>query len=215
MNTTPSPRVAIYARVSTEGMKGPDGTRLKGQTVDPQLLELREYCARQGWSVVGEWTDVMSGTLAARPGLDSMLVAAARGDVDTVVVVKLDRLGRSLLNVVRLIETLDSKGVAVICTTQGIDTRKSSPTGRFVMQLMAAFSELERAIISERTKAGLKAVRARGVTLGKPSQALAGVPDVPGVIAAWREQTGGKGLRELARRLGGCSTATAARLARA
>lgn len=221
MNTTSSPlsapsspRVAIYARVSTEGMKGPDGTRMKGQTVDPQLLELREYCARQGWSVVGEWTDVMSGTLAARPGLDSMLVSAARGDVDTVVVVKLDRLGRSLLNVVRLIETLDSKGVAVICTTQGIDTRKSSPTGRFVMQLMAAFSELERAIISERTKAGLKAVKARGTPLGKPSRALAGVTDVPGVVAAWRAETGGKGLRELARRLGGCSTATAARLAR-
>lgn len=208
------PRIAIYARVSTEGMKLADGSRLKGQTVDPQLVELREYCARHGWPVVGEWTDVMSGTYAARPGLDDMLVRCLRGEIDAVVVVKLDRLGRSLLNVVRLIETLDKKGVAVICTTQGIDTRKSSPTGRFVLQLMAAFAELERSMISERTKAGLRVVRARGVALGRRSAALAGVADVGAVVAAWRAETGGRGVRELARRLGGCSTSTAARLAR-
>ena len=216
MNPSESPlRVAIYARVSTEGMKLADGTRAKGQSVDPQLLELREYCARQGWTVAGEWTDVMSGTYAARPGLDAMVMEGVRGGFDAVVVVKLDRLGRSLLNVVKLVETLDSRGVAVICTTQGIDTRKSSPTGRFVMQLMAAFAELERAMISDRTKAGMRAVAARGVVLGKKSVKAPATPEGrAAVVREWRAQ-GGKGYRKLAAMLGGCSVSAAYQMEKA
>src|SRR6478752_3199158 len=132
---------AIYARVSTEGKKNADGSRMKGQTVDPQLLELRDYQARQGFTPAGEFTDVMSGTKAARPGLDSLVASAKAGGIEVILVVKLDRLGRSLINVIRLIEELDAAGVAVICTSQGIDTRKDSPCGRMILQIMAAFSE--------------------------------------------------------------------------
>src|SRR6478736_5121901 len=109
--------IAIYARVSTEGEKKPDGSRLSGQTVDPQLIELREYATRNSLTVVAEYTDVMSGTKAARPGLDALRDHCKAGGIEAVIVVKLDRLGRSLLNVVRLIEDLDEDGVAVICTS--------------------------------------------------------------------------------------------------
>lgn len=216
MNTASSPvsaqsspssaiRAAIYARVSTEGKKSPDGTRLKGQTVDPQLLELRDYCARQGWNLVGEWTDVMSGTKAARPGLDSLLVKCRGGEVDVILVVKLDRLGRSLLNVVRLVEELDSAGCAVVCTSQGIDTRKGSPCGRMILQIMAAFAEFERALISERTVAGLVNARVRGKVLGKPNALLVPAVERPAVVALWRMRGRPGGLRGLGRLLGGVS----------
>jgi len=207
-------RVAIYARVSTEGKMGTDGQRLKGQTVDPQLLELREWCARMKWTVVGEWTDVMSGTKAARPGLDALLSKCETGEIDAVVVVKLDRLGRSLLNVVKLVEDLDELGVAVICTSQGIDTRKDSPCGRMILQIMAAFAEFEKSLISERTIAGLAAAKARGSIVGKVSP-VGPVGDARAVVIAdWRTRTGGKGLRLLAKMLGGVSIATAAKWAR-
>lgn len=207
-------KVAIYARVSTEGMKLSDGTRLKGQTVDPQLLELREYCTRQGWLVASEWTDVMSGTYGSRPGLDAMFDACRRGGIDAVVVVKLDRLGRSLLNVVKLVEEMDRIGVAIICSSQGIDTRKDSPGGRMMLQVMAAVSEFERALISERTKAGLRVVKARGVVLGRPSKTLV-APEARGpIVAGWLEAGRPGGLRGLAKLLGGCSPATAMLVAR-
>jgi len=207
--------VAIYARVSTEGQRGPDGSRLKGQSVDPQLLELRGYVERQGWAVAGEWTDVMSGTKAARPGLDALLAVARAGGVDAIVVVKLDRLGRSLLNVVRLVEELSGIGVGVICTSQGIDTRASSPCGTMMLQVMAAFAQFERSLIVDRTVAGLVAARARGVKLGRPSPSMVHESERAAVVGAWK--AGGRlgGIRGLGRMLGGCSTATAAKLARA
>ncbi len=193
--------IVLYARVSTED-----------QTLEPQWLELRAWAAAH--SVVGEYSDVLSGGRAARPGLDAMRARCLVGAIDAVVVVKLDRLGRSVLNVVKLVEELDGLGVAVICTSQGIDTRKSSPCGRMVLQIMAAFAEFEKALIVERTVAGLKSARARGSVLGKPSAALAGCTDIPGQIRAWLEAGRIGGLRGLARDLGGCSPSTAQRLVR-
>lgn len=197
--------IAIYARVSTEGKKQSDGSRLKGQTVDPQLLELREYCARQAWPVVGEWTDVMSGTKAARPGLDALLVKCRSGGVDAICVVKLDRLGRSLINVVDLVDRLNKMGVAIICTSQGIDTRKDSPCGRMIMQIMAAFAEFERAIISERTVAGLANAKSKGAVLGRPNPQLIPEADRHAVVALWRLRGRPGGLRGLGQLLGGVS----------
>lgn len=197
--------IAIYARVSTEGKRGPDGQRLKGQTVDPQLLELRQYALAQSWTVVGEWTDVMSGTRAARPGLDAMLVKCRSGGIDAILVVKLDRLGRSLINVISLIGELDKRGVGVICSSQGIDTRKNSPCGRMILQIMAAFAQFERALISERTVAGMANARARGVKLGRPNPALVPVEERRGVVELWRMRGRPGGLRGLGRMLGGVS----------
>lgn len=162
--------------------------------------------------MAAEFSDIYSGAKAVRPGLDALLARCALGGIDAVCVVKLDRLGRSLINVVGLVRNLAGMGVATICTSQGIDTRESSPCGKMIMGVMAAFAEFERDIIRERTVAGLKVARANGRVLGRPSAALVGV-DVPAVIALWEDECGGIGLRELARRLGGVSVSTAKKLA--
>lgn len=195
--------VLLYARVSTEG-----------QTLDPQWLELRGHCARNGWTVLAEYSDVLSGAKAARPGLDAMIERCAAGGVGAVVCVKLDRIGRSVLNVVGLIERLEKMGVGVICPGQGIDTRKESPCGRMQYQIIAAVAEFERSMIRERTRAGLAVARANGKALGRRSTRAGTDAARVVIVAAWRAETGGKSVRDLARRLGGCSPTTAARLAR-
>ena len=175
-------------------------------------MELRAWCERQGWEIAGEYRDVISGSKAERPGLTKMLGACRKGGVGAVVCVKLDRLGRSLLNVVQLIADLEKMGVAVVCTSQGIDTRADNPCGRVTYQILAAVSEFERNLIRERTKAGLAAARKRGAVLGRPSVLLP--EDWKARVRTWRKETGGVGVRELARRLGGISSSTAAKLAR-
>ncbi len=196
--------ILLYARVSTSE-----------QTLDPQWLELRDRARREGWTVVGEFSDVLSGGREVRPGIDALRARCLEGGIDMVVVVKLDRLGRSLLNVVKLVQDLGRIGVAVFCTSQGIDTRKSSPCGTMVLQIMAAFSEFEKSIIVERTKAGLRSARALGRVGGRPSEALKGCADVAGTVATWKEGGRVGGLRALAVALGGCSVSTAHRLANA
>lgn len=198
-----SMNIILYARVSTED-----------QTLEPQWLELRDWVARQGWTIVAEHSDVLSGGRAARPGIEALEARCALGGIGAVVVVKLDRLGRSVINVLSLVRRLADHGTAIVCTSQGIDTRAESPCGKMIMGVMAAFAEFEKDCIRERTVAGLVAARARGKVLGKPSKALAGCADIPGQIRAWREAGRIGGVRGLAKMLGGCSPATAARLAK-
>lgn len=193
--------IVTYLRVSTEL-----------QDHAPQRLELSEYCTRQGWSVAGEYTDTLSGARAERPGLEAMLERCRAGGIEAVCCVKLDRLGRSVINVVTLIADLEVMGVAVICTSQGIDTRAANPCGKMQYQIIAAVAEFEREMIRERTKAGLAVARAAGKKLGRPSPTLIAEPARSGVIAQWRAE-GGVGLRRLAERLGGVSVATARMLA--
>jgi len=90
------------------------------------------------------------------------------GRLARVVVVKLDRLGRSLPHLALTIDELQRAGVALVCTSQGIDTSSDNPAGRFQLAVLAAVAEFERGLISERTREGLRAVRARGVRLGRP-----------------------------------------------
>jgi DNA invertase Pin-like site-specific DNA recombinase len=193
--------VVTYSRVST-----------LDQTLEPQEIELRAWCERQGWAIQAEYRDVISGSKAERPGLTKMLAACRRGGVGAVVCVKLDRLGRSLINVVSLIADLEKMGVAVVCTSQGIDTRADNPCGRVTIAILAAISEFERNLVRERTIAGLAAARKRGSILGRPSVLLP--EDWKKRLAAWRKETGGVGVRELARRINGISSSTAAKLAR-
>lgn len=196
--------ILLYSRISTDE-----------QTMEPQWIELREYAARQKWKVAGEFSDVLSGAKAARPGLDAMVDRCAEGGVAAVVTVKIDRLGRSVLNVVQLIERLDKMKVGVVCTSQGIDTREGSACGRMMLGVMLAFAAFERDLIRERTRAGMKAAKARGSVIGRVSL-VAPVGEVARgeIVAAWRAETRGKSVRDLARRLGGVSTATAAKWAR-
>lgn len=168
MNNDTEPfRVGLYLRVSTDD-----------QTIEPQILDLKAYCDRQGWQVVGMWSDVLSGSKRERPGVKKMLYEAPFLEVDAIVCVKLDRLGRSLINVIDLVQTLAKMGIAVICTSQGIDTRASNPTGKMILGIMAVFAEFERDIIRERVNAGMRNAKAKGVKLGKPN---------PNLVPNWRE----------------------------
>lgn len=162
--------------------------------------------------MVGEWSDVISGIKAARPGLDDLMARCAVGGIDAVVIVKLDRIGRSVLNIVSLVQKLTAMGVGLVCTSQGIDTRKDNPAGKMMLGVMASFAEFERDILRERTRAGLRVARKNGKVLGRPSPTLVADPARSEIIAAWLVE-GGRGVRELAKRLGGVSVATAAKLA--
>lgn len=189
--------ILTYSRVSTED-----------QSTAAQLIELRAVAKQRGWNVLGEFEDVISGTKKNRPALDLLVARVRQGGVAAVVTVKIDRLGRSLANFLQLAEEFKKNGTGIICTSQGIDTTSENPCGILMQNMLAAFAQFERSLIVERTKAGLRAAKARGVTLGRHSEALKGV-DVPAVVQRWEEEGRPAGYRGLALRLGGCSPATA------
>lgn len=142
------PALIGYARVST----------------DEQNLALQQDALRQA-SCVRVFEDRgVSGTEWTRPGLDAALRALSPGDV--LVVWRLDRLGRSLFQLLRLIEDLSARDIGVRSLTENFDA--GSPGGRLIFHLMAALAEFERSLIAERTRAGLAAARARGRRLGRP-----------------------------------------------
>ena len=152
------PLCAIYARVSTEL-----------QNCDLQLRELREYAERRGWRVAGEFVDKgVSGKKASRPALDQLMNEARLRRFDAVLVWKLDRWGRSVVDSIRSIQELVSLGIRFIAVTQNIDTDESNPMSRFFLHVMSAFAEMEVSLIRERTIAGIRAARANGKTLGRP-----------------------------------------------
>lgn len=154
-------RVAIYARVSTSD---------KGQDVDMQLRELRAYAALRGWAIATEYVDEgISGTKVSRPQLDAMMSAAKLGAFDTVLVWKFDRFARSTKHLLSALETFQAHAVAFVSLTEGIDT--SSAVGRFVLTVLGGVAELERSILIERTKAGMRNAAAKGVHCGRPRKA--------------------------------------------
>ena len=192
-------KIALYLRVSTDD-----------QTTDPQKMELQAYAAQRGWIVANTFVDTISGSKSTRLALDKMLAQVRQKRYDAVLVVKLDRLARSLSHFAQLVAEFDKHGVALVCPGQGIDTSKANPAGRLQMHVLAAVAEFERSLIIERTKAGLAAAKARGVKLGKPSKRL---PENHGEIVSQWLKEGATQVRELANRLGGVSVSTAFRLA--
>src|ERR1700745_1381079 len=151
-------RVVIYSRVSTDR-----------QIHDSQLQEVRAYCARRGWHDAEEFSDTASGAKTNRQGLDALMALVRRGRIDAIVCFKLDRLGRSLAHLAQLIGELQTNRVALLCTSQGIDTSATNPAAQLQLNILCAVAEFEREIIRERVNAGLKAARARGIRLGRPS----------------------------------------------
>ena len=150
-------RAAIYARVSTQD-----------QNCEMQTRELNEYAARRGFQVCGEYVDTgWSGKLASRPELNRLMADARQRRFDAVIVWKLDRWGRSLVHSVQSIQELASIGIRFIAITQNIDTDESNPMSRFMLQIFAAFSELEREMIRERVTAGVRNAKRKGVQLGR------------------------------------------------
>jgi len=151
-------RVALYARVSTDG-----------QSVENQLRDLREVAERHGWHMVGEFTDRgISGARGRdqRPAFRRLWGAVTRREIDMVAAWSVDRLGRSLQDLVGFLSELRAKGVDLFLHRQGLDT--STPAGRAMYQMLGVFSEFERAMIQDRVRAGLRKARAEGKTLGRP-----------------------------------------------
>jgi DNA invertase Pin-like site-specific DNA recombinase len=189
-NTTPR-RAAIYLRVSTDG-----------QTVDNQRLELEQAAERAGWKIVGVYDDNgVSGAKSRedREAFDRLCKDATRRQFDVVMSWSVDRLGRSLQDLVSFLSELHAVGVDLYLHQQGIDT--TTPAGKAMFQMMGVFAEFERSMIQERVKAGLRRAKAQGKTLGRPKVA----ENVEKAVLAAR--TMGTGKRKIAKQLGiGVST---------
>jgi DNA invertase Pin-like site-specific DNA recombinase len=148
-------RAAVYARVSTSD-----------QSTEMQLRDLRKLADGRGFEVVKEFCDEgQSGAKNSRPSLDRMLADARAGKFDVILIWRLDRLGRSLGNLIKLLEDFKSWNVALISFSESLDFTTSM--GKLFYQLLGAFSEFERETIRERTRSGLRNARARGVKLGR------------------------------------------------
>ena len=151
-------RAAIYVRVSTDK-----------QTVENQLRELRQIAGHRGWEVVEEYHDAgISGAKGRkdRPGLDGMLQDAQQRRFDVVMAWAIDRLGRSLIDLLGTIQTLQACGVDLYLDQQAIDT--TTPAGKLMFQVTGAFAEFERSMIRQRVNAGLKRAVEAGKQLGRP-----------------------------------------------
>src|SRR3989304_8827331 len=133
-------RAVIYARVSTIG---------HGQSPEMQLSEVREYCARRGWQIGGEYVDAgISGTKDSRPELNRLMAEAHRRRFDPVVVWRFDRFARSVSHLLRALETFRALGIEFVSLSEQVDT--STPTGKMVFTVPGAVAELERSLIAER-----------------------------------------------------------------
>jgi DNA invertase Pin-like site-specific DNA recombinase len=153
-----SKRIALYLRVSTSD-----------QTVENQRRELVAVAERMGWRIVDEFRDEgVSGSRGRdkRPGFDRLCRGIARREFDMVAAWSVDRLGRSLQDLVGFLGDLGAKNVGLYLHQQGLDT--STPSGRALFQMAGVFAEWERATIVERVHAGIKRARAEGRTLGRP-----------------------------------------------
>jgi DNA invertase Pin-like site-specific DNA recombinase len=171
-------RAAIYARVST----------LNGQDPSMQVRELEQFAVCRGWHVIDIYIDRgTSGAKDSRPELNRMMADASRRRFDAVLVWRFDRFARSVSHLLRALETFQSLGIEFVSLGESIDT--STPMGKMVFTVLGAVAELERSLIVERVRAGLRNARAKGKTLGRPHREL----DLQRVAAlrkvgqSWRE----------------------------
>jgi DNA invertase Pin-like site-specific DNA recombinase len=188
---------ALYVRVSTDG-----------QTVENQVRELQQIAERRGWDVVGIYRDAgISGAKGRdkRPDLNRLLQDASRRKFDVAMAWSIDRLGRSLIDLLNTIHHLEACGVDLFLEQQAIDT--TTPAGRLMFQVCGAFAEFERSMIRQRVNLGLKRAVAQGKRLGRPKI------DVDLERQAQRELRSGKGILNVAKQLG-LGTGTVHRIAR-
>jgi len=150
-------KVGIYTRVST-----------LDQTIDNQLIELRDHCSKMGWEVVKEYADEgLSGTLSRdkRPALNSLIKDAYRKRFDTVVCWDISRIGRSMKEMILFLSDMKDRGIGICSVRQGFDT--STSMGEIMFQFVGILSSWEREMIRERTLAGLERAKSQGKTLGR------------------------------------------------
>jgi len=179
-------RVAIYLRVSTSK-----------QETSNQRRELEAVAARSGWRIVKVFQDAgISGAKGRdkRPGLDALLKAVNGKEFDMVAAWSVDRLGRSLTDLLGILQALHDKGVDLFLHQQGLDT--STTAGKAMFQMLGVFAEFERGIIRERVNAGLARARANGIKLGRR-------PVKPAVEARIRQlRAKGDGILKIGKKLG-------------
>ena len=151
-------RVGIYARVSTHDQ----------QTLPMQLKQMREYIKNRKWKLVVEFQEIGSGA-KTRPKREELLKMARRREIDAILVWKLDRFGRSLVDLVTSLNELRNLEVVFVSLTESLDF--STPSGRAMAGMLSTFAEFERDIIRERVKAGIANARENGKRHGRPKTA--------------------------------------------
>ena len=132
-----------------------------------QTRELRQLCEARGWQVSGEYLDEgISGAKDSRPELNRLMADAHKRRFDAVIVWKFDRFARSVSHLLRALETFNALGIAFVSLSEQVDT--TTPAGRMIFTVLGAVAELERSLIAERVRAGLRNARAKGKRLGRP-----------------------------------------------
>jgi len=177
-----TPRVALYARVSTTD-----------QSTDSQLLDLRRYVSERGWNIFKEYVDEgISGTKDSRPALNELMNDAKKRRFNMVLVWRFDRFARSTKHLILALEEFKNLGIDFVSYQENIDT--SSPLGSAIFTIISAVAQLERDIIAERVKAGLRRAKENGKKLGRPKVEVDGE-------AIQRLRSEGLSLRAIARKM--------------
>jgi DNA invertase Pin-like site-specific DNA recombinase len=172
-------RAALYMRVSTVD-----------QHPETQLHDLRQMAAQRGFEIVAEYTDRISGVKTRRPGLDQMMKEARRGCFDVVLVWASDRIARSTRHFLEVLDELNRLGVEFVSFREQIDT--GGPLGRAIVVIIGAIAELERNLIVERVRAGMRRARLEGRPIGRRPLEL-------DHVAILRDRHNGQSLGQLAR----------------
>ena len=152
-------RAALYLRVSTVD-----------QHPETQVYDLRQMAAQRGYEITQEYTDRISGVKARRPGLDNLMQDARRGRFDVVLVWACDRIARSTRHFLEVLDELNRLEIEFVSFREQIDT--GGPLGRAIVVIIGAIAELERSLIVERVRAGMRRARLEGRHIGRPSLAL-------------------------------------------
>ena len=178
-------KVALYLRVSTDNHH---------QTTENQLIELKAYCERQGWTIAKVYDDSgVSGSKFNRPALQDMLRDSAKGRFEVLATTSIDGLARSTMDLLNILTQLKNAGVDFVSITQAIDTTNSA--GRMLMVFLGAISEWQRETIVSNVKIGINRARMQGVRLGRPKKQI----DMAEVVRL-RDQ--GISLRTIAKKIG-------------
>ena len=176
-------RVSLYARVSTHDQ----------QTLPLQLSAMADYASRRGWTIAAQIEDVGSGA-STRPGREELMRAARRREIDAVLVWRLDRWGRSLVDLIMTLKELSALNVGFVSITEALDL--TTPSGRAMAGMLAVFSEFEREILRDRVKAGIAQARREGKSHGRPATVTAHSEAIRMMLSQ------GVSKREIAKRLG-------------
>src|SRR5664280_3233677 len=172
-------RAALYSRVSTYD-----------QNPQTQILDLRQMAAQRGYAIVKEYTDKISGVKAKRPGLDAMMADARRGQFDVVMTWACDRIARSTRHFLEVLDELNRLKIEFVSFRESIDT--AGPLGRAIVVIIGAVAELERNLIIERVRAGMRRARLEGQHIGRN-------PLVLDNAAIQRDRERGQSLRQIAK----------------